>query len=147
MAGKPPTTPVDDCDKDFILTLRKIMLRDDFLKAKNSKRKMAFLKYYDEALTSLELRTSLDIMSKEGLQMLEPQQKIQPLPPPQPPMPPMSPQMPGMPPGSPPPNGMLPGAPQPQPAPPPELAPQPQVPQPQGAGQPVLPGLNLPQQM
>lgn len=145
MAGKPPSTPVDDCDKDFILTLRKIMLRDDFLKDKNKKRKLAFLKYYDEALKSLELRTSLDVMSKEGLELLERSKKIQPLPPPQPPM------QPGMLPGAPPPG--MPG--QPPNIPPggqPGMAPAPQVPQPampQGPmppqpapqGGPILPNL------
>lgn len=76
----------DDCTKEFVLTLRKLMLTDEFMKAKR-KYQTAFLKYVDKAITSLELRTSLDLMSKEGIQELEPQQPIQPLPPPAP-MPP-----------------------------------------------------------
>jgi hypothetical protein len=73
----------DDCTKEYVLSLRKLMLRDEFLKAKKSVQ-TKFLKFVEKAITSLELRTSLDIMSKEGLQLLEPQQPIQPL---QPPMP------------------------------------------------------------
>lgn len=117
MAGKKPKDP-DDCTKEFVLTLRKLMLRDEFMNA-NKKYQTAYLKYVDKAITSLELRTSLDMMSKEGLQMLEPQQPIQPLPPPMPPQ--MAggmtpPGQPGAPPGLPPPNmGMTPGAPPQQP--------------------------------
>lgn len=152
MAGKPPTTSSDDADKNFIKTLRKIMLRDEFLKHKNKKRKLAFLKYYDEALKSLELRTALDIMSSEGLQLLERNQPIQPLPPPnQPPngIMPMQPAVPSqaMPPGgSPLPPGVPNLAPQPQtptiPQPTGPINPQP-VPQPSGT--PILPGLTTPQ--
>jgi hypothetical protein len=130
MNGKKPPAP-DNCTKEFILTLRKIMLRDDFIKSKQQKRKQAFLKFYDEALQSLELRTSLDIMSQEGLQLLEPKQPIQPLP---------APQMPGM--GAP---GMPPA---PQPGmgmPPPPMGGQPPAP-PMGAMpmQPGAPGMPLP---
>lgn len=107
MNGKKPKDP-DDCTKEFVLTLRKIMLRDEFIKAPRKYQK-AFLAYVDKAIASLELRTSLDIMSREGLQLLEPQQPIQPLPPPMPPMPP---QMPGMMP-----PGIMPGGGQPSPQP------------------------------
>lgn len=121
MNGKKPK-PVDDCNKEFVLTLRKLMLRDKFLKAPK-KYQTAFLKYVDEAITSLELRTSLDMMSKEGIQLLEPSQPIQPLPPPTPPQQPMAAGMtpqgqPGAPPGLPPSplNGIMPpGAPSGQP--------------------------------
>lgn len=120
-------TPVDDCTKEFVLTLRKITIRDDFLKSKKAKQKTAFLKYYDEALKSLELRTSLDIMSKEGLQELEPQVPIQPLPPPvMPGQPPMG--QPGMPPSA------IPGQmPPPQPGAMPQGLPMAQPQMPQGA--------------
>lgn len=143
MAGKTPKEP-EDCTKEYVLSLRKLMLRDEFLKA-GAKKQRAFLKFVDKCITSLELRTSLDLMSKEGIQMLEPQQSIQPLPPPMPPMPPMGqpgimPQ--GMPgqsnapmgqPGSPP----MPGQPMPQLGMPPQMgAPQPQMPNPQ---MPVMP--------
>lgn len=150
MAGKSPKDP-DDCTKEFVLSLRKLMLRDEFLNAKK-KYQMNFLKYVEKAVRSLELRTSLDLMSKEGIQELEPQQPIQPLPPPMPPqMPGMPSQMPGQP-------GMMPGgipgqpnvgAP-PQGAPPPmpgQVPPQPmQAPQPQMAPQPQQPVIPPPQQ-
>jgi hypothetical protein len=138
MAGKPPTNDPDDCDREFILTLRKIMLSDDFLKHKNRKHKLAFLKYYDEALKSLELRTSLDIMSREGVQLLERNQPVQPLPPPQQPGLGMPPGMPGQQGGIMPPNPgavptpspglasqspQIPNIPQPVPALPPQPAP------------------------
>ena len=90
MAGKPAIDP-DDCTKKFVLSLRKLMIRDEFLKADKSKQ-MAFLKYVEKALTSLELRTSLDQMSQQGDQMLDPKVPIQPY---QPPM-----QQPGMMPGA-----------------------------------------------
>ncbi len=152
MAGKPPTNSPDDVDKDFIKTLRKIMLSDDFLKHKNKKRKLEFLKYYDEALKSLELRTALDIMSSEGLQLLERKTPTQPLPPPQIPGQPM----PGQPPQ--PPNGIMGGMPGGSLSPPvgansppggPGLAPQPpmaNIPQPQGPmpPQPAPSGPTLP---
>ncbi len=93
MNGKTPKDP-DDCTKEFVLTLRKLMLRDEFLKAKK-KDQNAFLKYVDKAIISLELRTSLDQLSQEGIQALDPNQ---PIPPPQPEQPPMGMQPPGMPP-------------------------------------------------
>lgn len=93
MAGKEPKDP-SDCSKEFVLSLRKLMLRDDFLEAKKKYQK-AFLKYVDKALTSLEIRTTLDIASREGVQALEPAQPLPQLPPLTPPMPamPSSPQM------------------------------------------------------
>lgn len=104
MAGKDAKDP-DDCTKEFVLSLRKLMITDEFLKAPRKYQKK-FLDYVEKAVTSLELRTSLDIMSKEGVQLLEPQQPIQPLPPPMPPQPPMMPGapmgQPGIPPGAPP---------------------------------------------
>lgn len=99
MNGKKPKDP-DDCNKEFVLTLRKLMLRDEFLKA-GKKVQTAFLKYVDKAISSLELRTSLDIMSQEGLEMLKPEVPIQP------PAPPMMPGM-GAPMGQPPMGGMPP---------------------------------------
>lgn len=101
MAGKEPKEP-DDCTKEFVLTLRKLMLRDEFMEAPK-KYQNAFFKYVDRAIASLELRTSLDIMSQEGLQLLEPKQPIQPLPPITPPQPTGIPPSPltGMPPGQP----------------------------------------------
>ena len=99
MAGKPAKDP-DDCTKEFVLSLRKLMITDEFLKAPRKYQKK-FLDYVEKAISSLELRMSLDMMGKEGIQLLEPQQPIQPLPPPQPMMPPgmpMQPPMPGQPP-------------------------------------------------
>ena len=143
MAGKEAKDP-DDCTKEFVLSLRKLMLRDEFLKAKK-KYQVAFLKYVEKAVNSLELRTSLDLMSKGGIQMLEPQQPIQPLPPPMPPTPPGMPGIPGQPgmmppPGMPPMGGGLPpmgGAPQPGPMPP--QPPQPTIQPPMGAPAPPQP--------
>lgn len=142
MNGKKPDSP-DDCTKEFILTLRKIMIRDDFLKA-DDKYKKAFLEYYEKALSSLELRTSLDIMSKEGIQLLEPQQPVQPLPPPQMmPMPGQAPP-PGMPGQQPPPPGMQP------PGMSPQGQPSMQGAMPQSMGQPqpmqsAIPSMGQPQ--
>jgi hypothetical protein len=76
MGGKKPKDP-DDCTKEFVLTLRKLMLTDEFIKSK-AKYRNAFLKYVDKALNSLELRTSLDEMSQAGLEQLSPSQPIQP---------------------------------------------------------------------
>ena len=102
------------------------MLTDEFLKAKK-KLQAAYLKHVDKAITSLELRTSLDIMSKEGIQLLEPEQPIQPLPPPMP-IPPPMPMMPQPMPGAIPP---APGQPQPSP-----MGGLPMPPQPGGMMQP-----------
>lgn len=144
MNGKKPDEP-DDCTKEFILTLRKIMVRSDFLKAKKSQQK-AFLDFYEKALSGLELRTQLDMMGKEGLQELEPDVPLQPLPPPVMPqmagMPPMGmpPGQPGAPPMTPPQAGMVPPNGQPPQAPgmpgihgnpmAPQQLPQPGMPQP-----------------
>lgn len=64
MAGKEADQP-DEVSKEFVLTLRKLMLTDEFLKAKR-KDQQAFLKYVDKSLISLEMRTSLDMMSQQG---------------------------------------------------------------------------------
>lgn len=141
MNGKTPDAP-DDCTKEFVLTLRKIMIRDDFLKA-SAKKKQAFLKYYEQALNSLELRTELDIMGKEGVQLLEPQTPMQPLPPPQiMPQPGMMPPpgMPGMPPNGMPPQPVgQPSNPMQQPIPNQMPAPQPM--------QSAIPPMQPPQQL
>jgi hypothetical protein len=106
------------------------MLRDEFLNA-DKKVQNAFLKFVNKAISSLELRTSLDIMSKEGLQLLEPKTPIQPLPPPQMPM------QPGMmpPQGQP---GQMPPQPMPMGQPPMGMPPSPM-------GQPGMPGQPMPQ--
>lgn len=101
MAGKNPKMKYDK-DKDFILTLRKLMLTDEFLHAK-ARYQQAFVKRIQEYIDSLELRTSLDQISQQGAEGLDP---TKPIPPPQPPMPQL-PQpgqfpQPGMPPEQPP---------------------------------------------
>lgn len=136
MAGK-EAKPRDDASKEHILTHRKQMLTDDFLKAKRSIQGK-LLSHIEKELESLELRTSLDQMSNEDVELLNPAIPIQPLMPPQPPPMPMAgggmgampppggtPPMAGMPPGLPPQgapmgpqNGMLPGMPTQQPGPP-----------------------------
>lgn len=127
MGGKKPADP-DDCTKEFVLSLRKLMIRDEFLKAPK-KYQRVFLDYVEKAIKSLEIRTSLDIMSKEGLQLLEPNVPIQPLPPPMPPQPPMMPGQPGM---MPPPGGA------------PGMPPMGQPPGSMGAPAPGVPGIPPP---
>lgn len=125
MNGEEPDEP-KDCKKEYILTLRKLMLSDDFLNAERSLQNK-FIKFVMKAVDSLEKRTSLDMMAQQGLQNLEPNVPIAPLPPVTPPT------MPGMPIPGMPPAGM-PGAQGPQ-------GPMPQGPQ----GGPPLPpsGMNL----
>lgn len=89
MAGKTPDDP-DDCTQEFVLSLRKLMLRDEFMKAPK-KRQREFFKYIDKAINSLQLRQTLDEMSQQGIQALSPQNPIQP------PMPPMGGPQPGEP--------------------------------------------------
>jgi hypothetical protein len=105
MAGKTPDDP-DDCTVEFVLSLRKLMLRDDFLKA-NKKRQKAFLDFVDKAINSLQLRQSLDEMSQQGAAALNPRLPIQP---PTPAMPagPMANPLAGMPPAG---LGAAPGTP------------------------------------
>ena len=91
--NKTPKDP-ENVTKEFVLSLRKLMLRDEFLKAPSSKQRR-FLNYVEKALTRLEAITSLDQMSEQGLQNLDPNVPIQP---PQPPMPPQMPPAPSMPP-------------------------------------------------
>ena len=78
MAGKKVKQPVDPT-KEYILTLRKKMLSDDFMKAPKA-RQHALIDFIDEALNSLELRTSLDMLSNQNPEMLNP---ATPIPPPQ----------------------------------------------------------------
>lgn len=103
MNGK-DVKPREDASKEHVLTHRKQMLTDKFLKA-GSKLRNAFLKHLEAELASLELRTSLDQMAEQGAEMLNPNMPIQPPAlPQQPPM--MPPQMGGsMPPGAPVPGG------------------------------------------
>lgn len=81
MAGQKPKMKYD-IGKEFILTLRKLMLTDEFLKAK-PKYQNALIKRVKEYIASLELRTSLDEISQNPEQ-LDPSI---PIPPPQPPQP------------------------------------------------------------
>lgn len=76
MNGK-EAKPRDDATKEHILTHRKQMLTDDFLKAKRSIQNK-LLTHIEKELASLELRTGLDEMSQEGAQLLNPQIPIQP---------------------------------------------------------------------
>lgn len=94
--------PTEDADREHILTHRKQMLSEKFLKADKAKQKK-LLKHIDDELISLENRTALDQMSQESPELLNPMVPIQPanFAPPMPPgMPPQV--APGMPPqGSP----------------------------------------------
>jgi hypothetical protein len=98
MAGK-KVKPRDDASLEHVLTHRKQMITDKFLKAKRAVQ-TEMLEHVEAELHSLELRQALDQMSQvpQGLDVTNQPQ----LPPPQPPMP-MG--MPGMPPGAVPPAG------------------------------------------
>lgn len=135
--------PKENPNTEYILSLRKLMLNDDFLKAKRPVQQK-FLDYVEQCLKSLEVRTSLDNMSREAPagQMLDPKIPIEPLAPPAPPgMPPLpgqppAPGAPGMmpPPGGPP--GMPPMGPGGAPPLPPPGAPPMGMGMPMGAGAP-----------
>jgi hypothetical protein len=118
--------------KEYILSLRKLMINDDFLKAKKSLQNK-FIKYVTKCIDSLEERLALEEASEIGPPTGENLRPGAPLPnpnmpPPQPgpgPMPPQMPPngaMPGQPPigGAMPPQGMPPmgGMPMPPPGPP-----------------------------
>lgn len=72
-----PSKPRQDVDIEHILTHRKQMITDTFLKSKQ-KVQMAFIEHVQAEVTSLELRTALDQMSQQGPQALAPQNPIQP---------------------------------------------------------------------
>lgn len=136
MAGKEAEDP-DDASQEFVLSLRKLMLTDDFLKAKK-KYQNAFIKYVQKAVASLTLRNQLDEMSQQGPQALDPSVPLQPPMPPQPPM--GAPMMPGMGPVGPPTAGPMPPSPlSGMPLPPGGAAPM--VPPMGGAPQPMGPQL------
>jgi hypothetical protein len=93
--------------REYILTLRKLMLDDKFLDPKlKSKYRNAFIKRINDYLDKYELKTSLDQLGQEDMQKIAPGQQVPP------PMPEqqftqmMNPQPMGMPPGmQPPPQG------------------------------------------
>ncbi len=89
MDGEAKVEPREDASKEHVLTHRKQMLTDKFLNAP-AKKQRAFVAHVQEELKSLELRTTLDIMSQEeGMTGLDPTAPIQlPPPPPTPGMPP-----------------------------------------------------------
>ncbi len=94
--------PRDDASKEHVLTHRKQMLTDEFLKAKKSVQN-AFLTHVQKELASLELRDDLDQMSEQGgAQALDPNIPIQPPMSQAPPMGGGMPLQPGMAPGMPP---------------------------------------------
>lgn len=76
MAGK-KIKPREEAGVAHILTHRKQMITDEFLKAKTSVQ-LAMLKHVEPELRSLELRTALDQMSNQGLEALNPANPIQP---------------------------------------------------------------------
>lgn len=128
MAGR-DVAEKENPTKEYVLSLRKLMINDTFLKAKKSDQNR-FIKYVNTCLDSLEQRLALDEASaidqdgeglRPGAPLPDPNQPQQPPMPPQgqPPMPPMGgPSM--APPGgmAPPPMGMAPQGP-PMPPPPP----------------------------
>lgn len=62
MNGKKAKDP-DDCTREFVLSLRKLMLRDEFIKAPKKYQK-AFLDYVEKAVNSLERRNLLEQLSQ-----------------------------------------------------------------------------------
>jgi len=64
MNGKDAEEP-SDTTLEFVLSLRKLMLRDEFFK-KDKKLQNNFIKYVEKAVKSLELRSALDQMSENG---------------------------------------------------------------------------------
>lgn len=96
LLGGKDVKPSEEANRDHILTHRKQMLTDKFLTAP-AKIQKKIIDLIDKELQSLELRTSLDLMSSENPEMLNP---ANPIPPPQalqqPPQQPMGP--PGQPP-------------------------------------------------
>lgn len=87
MNGHTPKDP-QHVNKEYVLTLRKLMIDhfDDFAKAPKKYQK-AFLDYVNKAVTQLELKTALDMMSQQGVQNLSPSVPINPQLAMQPPMP------------------------------------------------------------
>lgn len=102
--------------KEYILSLRKLMINDDFLKAKKSDQNR-FIKYVTKCIDSLEERLALEEASQIGGESAKALDPAMPLPQPgmMPPMGGMPPQMPGN--GAMGPNPTMPGAMPPMPQP------------------------------
>lgn len=77
MGGK-KVEPAQDATKEHILTHRKQMLGPEFIKADRSKQ-TKFLELIKEELEGLELRTSLDLLSNQSPEFLDPSVPIPPL--------------------------------------------------------------------
>lgn len=138
MAGKKVEVK-ENPDREYILSLRKLMINDKFLNAKKSDQKK-FMDYVNKCIDSLQTRTSLDEMADQDLEELRPQVPIQPPQPQQPMMPGQQPgaQMPGQPPMG------QPGMPQPMPMQqppmmPPTMGAAPMMPPPQVQAPPMAP--------
>lgn len=104
MAGK-PIDEKNNPSKEYILSLRKLMINDDFLKAKKSDQNR-FIKYVTKCIDSLEERLALEEASQIGGETAEGLKPGAPLPNPAIPMPAAGP-------GMPPPPGAMPPMPQP----------------------------------
>jgi len=76
MAGK-PAPEVKNPTREFILSLRKLMINDNFIKAKSSLQS-AFIKYVNKNIDSFEMRDSLEQMSQGDPETMRPQNPIQP---------------------------------------------------------------------
>ena len=101
MNGKTPMQP-EHITKEYVLSLRKMMIRDEFIRA-DKKKQQKFLDFVEKALNQLEVTMTLDEMSQENVMNLNPKVPLQPLnvlsQPPMPQQPPQGPM--GMPPGMP----------------------------------------------
>lgn len=79
MAGK-KVEPKENPSKEYVLSLRKLMIDDRFLNVKGKERKYqaAFVKYVNECIDSLEYRLSLDEASAVTPEALRPQNPVPP---------------------------------------------------------------------
>lgn len=80
MAGK-PVAEKDNPTREYVLSLRKLMINDEFLKAKSSLQNK-FVKYVNKCIDSLELRQQLQELSQvdeDNPEALRPQNPLPPL--------------------------------------------------------------------
>ena len=127
--GKKPMEP-DHVTKEYVLSLRKLMVRDEFMKL-NKTKQQAYLDFVDKMLLRLETTMALDQMGEENVMNLSPKVPLQPYNPGQPTeqeLNPGPPSAPGMPPQGMPPQGM------------PPMGPQSNIPMAPGASQAMLGG-------
>lgn len=77
MNGKTPMEP-EHVNKEYVLSLRKLMIRDEFLKSSDAKQQK-FLNFVEKMLTRLEVTTALDEMASQNIMNMNPKVPLQPL--------------------------------------------------------------------